>query len=171
MILSDDAFARLVAEDVKNHADPNQKSYLRAEDVIDRWREALYALLSNLDGQLAGIDDSETRDVEHLKGLPKADRKVFETHESYSHQRSKIQRFKFHVEQRLAEADRLVVLNGSSKHVSVESFLRKAIEMHKEMMQTHDFSPTPIDEALWAAVKGQWAFGDIDPDDLEDLEE
>jgi len=165
MILNDDAFARIVAEDVKNTASTEQKAYLRAPDVAERWREALGYLLDNLDAQIAGINDEEAAELEAVKGN---DRIVFELKEKFEFRRSKIVRFRFHVEQRLAEADRLILLaEGGGKEITAESFLRKAIEMHHDMMDDFDMDPNAIDESLYEAVKGRWTFGDIDPNDFE----
>jgi hypothetical protein len=163
MILNDDAFARIVAEDVKNNADSTQKAYLRAPDVVDRWREALSALLGNLDEQIGDIDRAEQ---EALDRAPD-ERYKFEVQQEFEHKRTKITRFRFHVEKRLAEADRLVLLNEGKSLDSVESFLRKAIEQHQELMLDFDLEPTSIDEALWASVTGRWTFGDIDPAEFE----
>jgi hypothetical protein len=165
MILNDDAFARIVAEDVKNTASTEQKAYLRAPDVAERWREALGYLLDNLDGQIGGINDEEATELEAVKGN---DRIVFELKEKFEFRRSKIVRFRFHVEQRLAEADRAILLaENGGKEITVDSFLRKAIEMHHDMMVDFDMDPNAIDESLYEAVKGRWTFGDIDPNDFE----
>lgn len=166
MILNDDMFARVVAEDVKNRASSEQKAYLRAPDVAARWREALYYLLGNLDEQIALIDHEEEEDLKALKPVPSSKRLEFETKEKYEQKRSKIKRFRFHVEQRLAEADRLILIEDGSD-ISAEAFLRKAIEQHYELMLEYDMEPTAIDESLYDAVKGRWTFGDIDPTEFE----
>ena len=168
MILNDDAFARIVAEDVKNTADQEHKSYLRASDVAPRWREALYALLENLNGQITGIDKEETNDLAATSKMPHSKRFEFEVKEKHEFKRSKVVRFKFHVEQRLAEADRLILMEeGGDRELTVESFLRKAIEEHNNLMEEFDMVPTSIDDALYDAVKGRWTFGDIDPAEFE----
>jgi hypothetical protein len=168
MILNDDAFARIVAEDVKNTADQEHKSYLRAFDVAPRWREALYALLENLNMQIAGVDKDEEREIAAASKMPNSKHFEFEVKEKHEFRRSKVVRFKFHVEQRLAEADRLIILEESGdKEQNVESFLRKAIEEHNNLMEEFDMVPTAIDDALYDAVKGRWTFGDIDPTEFE----
>jgi hypothetical protein len=162
MILGDDAFARIVAEDVKNTAGAEHRAYLRATDVAPRWREALYALLENLDKQTASINTDEENDLVSVRELPSSERLEFETKEKHEFRRSKIVRFRFHVEQRLAEADRLILLEGdASGEMAVESFLRKAIERHYELMEEFGMDTNSIDESLYDAVKGRWTFEDI----------
>ena len=36
--MNDDAFARLVAQDVKNKVDPGQRAYLRLPENTQRWQ-------------------------------------------------------------------------------------------------------------------------------------
>ena len=58
-MLSDDEFARLVAEDVKNKSSVEQRNYLKSPGVRDRWRRALYLLIDNLNSQVEQIDNIE----------------------------------------------------------------------------------------------------------------
>ena len=173
MILTDEAFSRLVAEDVKNKANTQQQTYLRSTDVAPRWREGLMALLKDVDGQIAAVNAAEKKEVDRYKnsGFSKAEVKriTFELEENYESKRSKIMRFRFYIEQRLAEADRVILLaetNGDAG-LKPEDFLLKAIETHRDLMEEYDLEPTTIDEALWATVNGRWMFSDISETDFE----
>jgi hypothetical protein len=53
--MNDDAFDRIVAEDVKNKISMSQRAILRAPENYQRWQRALLALLSNIDGQIEDI--------------------------------------------------------------------------------------------------------------------
>jgi len=169
-MLTDDAFARLVAEDVKNKSSVEQKNYLRGPETRDRWKRALYALIENLDLQIQEIDRSEKNDSNRYEKMGKAgERLLFETVQSYDDRRKKIERFRFYVEQRIAEVDRLIALGDEdvTTEQSMTAFLQQAISTHKEMMDDHDLEPTIVDEALWAALEGKWVFGDIEDSDIE----
>ena len=54
-ILNDDAFARLVSEDVKNKISSNQKQILLNSKNWERWKTALILLSENLDEQLFNV--------------------------------------------------------------------------------------------------------------------
>lgn len=169
-MLSDDAFARLVAEDVKNKASVDQKNYLRSPDTRERWKRALYALVSNLDEQIGSVNDEEKADIDRYGSMGKAGKMLlFESSHNHVDRRKKIERFRFYVEQRLSEADRLIALGDEeiSTDLSMTAFLQKAITTHRDKMDKYDMEPTVIDEALWAALEGRWVFGDIEDTDLE----
>lgn len=168
-MLSDDAFARLVAEDVKNKSSVEQKTYLRGPETRTRWKRALYALIENLDMQIAGINASEKSDKARYETMGKAgERLLFESRETYDAHRKKIERFRFYVEQRIAEVDRLIALGdeGVNTEQSTTAFLQKAISTHRDKMEEFDLESTIIDEALWAALDGKWVFGDIEESDI-----
>ena len=79
--------------------------------------------------------------------------------------RKKIRRFMFFVENRLADVDRLISQGEDPSTPEEEdhlsAFLRRAIEKHRELMDAFDLDATPIDEALWLALRGQWEFDGI----------
>ncbi len=168
-MLSDDAFARLVAEDVKNKASIDQQNYLRSPETRERWKKTLYALISNLSEQIAGVDAEEAADAKRYGDMGKAgEMLLFESAHNHIDHRKKIERFRFYVEQRLSEADRLIALGDESvsTDLSMMAFLQKAITMHRDKMERYDLEPTVIDEALWAALDGKWVFGEITDADI-----
>lgn len=168
MILNDDAFARIVAEDVKRNSSQEQKAYIRDPEHAPRWRKALQLLLDNVDQQIVDLNLAEKDELSRFEQSPDYKKLAFEVKENYESRRSKIKRFRFHVEKNLAEADRIILLErDADAGLSTESFLRRAIETHEEMMKEYDLEPTPIDESLWESVLGRWTFSDIDPQDLE----
>ncbi len=168
-MLSDDAFARLVAEDVKNKASVDQQNYLRSPETRDRWKRTLYALIENLTVQIAAIDSEEKSDTKRYKDMGKAGKMLlFESSQNHADHRKKVERFRFYVEQRITEADRLIALGDEdvSTDLSMTAFLRKAITMHRDKMDKYDLEPTVIDEALWATLEGKWVYGEIEDSDI-----
>lgn len=164
MKLSDDAFARLVAEDVKKRTSPEQQTFLRSSEHRDRWRRALEALLENLDKQLGDLQEAYEKDQERYKDFGAAGTAMLVQVEAETNdRRKKIDRFRFYVEQSLIEADRLIALgDDTGDQDSTIAFLQKAIETHKRMADEHEFSPNPIDLALWETLNGRWLFDEIE---------
>ena len=163
-MLSDDAFVRLVAEDVKNRVSDEQKSYLRFPENNDRWKEALQALLSNLEEQIFSLDSREKTEAKRLQAL--GDDGVVllaEMQTDIDSRRRKISRFKFHVESRLDEAERMAfsASDDSSDNARTVHFLREAIAKHRSLILENDFDYSDIDEALWSALSGHWEFDSI----------
>jgi hypothetical protein len=162
--MNDDAFARLVAEEVKNNISDAQKQYLLLPENWGRWRRALEALTDNLKGQLDRIE-RETRDqIARYERLGDDGFKlVAEVAAEAEHKTKKINRFKFHVESRLEEVGRMIALGSDSidEKVQVVEFLRTAISTHRKMMEDNDLEPTEIDLALWQALDGVWSFDKV----------
>jgi hypothetical protein len=50
--MNDDAFARLVAEEIKNQVTTEQRDYLNLPENWARWKRAVEALADNLESQL-----------------------------------------------------------------------------------------------------------------------
>lgn len=170
-MMDDDAFARLVAEEVKNKVTSEQTEYLSLPENRDRWERALVALVENLDGQLADLQDREDRERSRYEALGKDGLKLIaEMLADVENRRKKILRFRHHVERRLEAVQRLAA--GSSEEVAERArlveFLRKAIEEHRAMMARANLEPTPIDRALWGALDGRWEFGEINLEALDD---
>jgi hypothetical protein len=170
-MLTDDNFARLVAEDVKNQVSNEQSDYLRKPENHARWKRSLQLLLVNLDGQLDELAIKEDLEVNRYSGL-KDDgvRLLAEVQTVIEQRRRKIVRFRFHVEKRLDEVAR--VTNASSKDETEQignyNLLKSAIQKHKSIVLDEDFYESldcqqdAVDEALWAALDGIWAFDEID---------
>lgn len=170
ILMNNDSFARLVAEEVKNKAQPEQCDYLRLPENWDRWRQALLALLNNLDSQLHRLSASENKDRTLYSALGESGANLLdEAMSDYESRRKKIERFKFHVDARLDEVSRMIALGEDEiddKFKSIE-FLRRAIYRHKELMVKMEMEPSAIDNALWATLDGKWLFEDIDLENLD----
>lgn len=165
MMLNDDAFVRLVAEDVKNKVSEEQRCYLRMSENIPRWKRSLEALLSNLEDQLADLAQREAREIERFGALGDDGFVLMAEYQTdIEARRRKIGRFRFHVESRLDEAERMLAMSGdkADERGRTAEFLRSAIAKHREVILSNGFDYSEIDEALWAALIGQWDFDDID---------
>jgi len=166
-MLSDDAFARLVADDVKNRVSPSQADYLRMSENWDRWKRTLKYLLANLDSQLEELANQELSEVARYKSLGQDGvRLVTEVQADIEQRRRKIVRFRFYVETRLDEANRLISSSSGNELEKIKVFelLQSAIKKHRDLIMDNDFEFTEIDEALWAALDGVWSFDSIDVD-------
>lgn len=169
--MNDDAFARLVAEEVKNRVSRNQREYLQLPDNWPRWQRALVALGDNLQGQLDRLAEDEQLDRDRYQALGEDGlRLLAEAMSDYESRRSKIERFKFHVDKRLDEVTVMIAMGIDAADQSVQGhvFLRKAIEQHRNMLEEYDLEPTPIDLSLWDALDGKWSFDSISLDDFQD---
>lgn len=167
--MNDDAFARLVAEEVKNRVSKTQAEFLRMPDNWGRWQRALVALCKNLENQLATIQVDEAADRDRYGALgDDGVRLLAEAMSDYENRRSKIDRFKFHVEKRLDEVTRMIAVGSADpdEEMATAIFLRAAITKHKELLQEFDIEPTPIDHALWSTLSGEWGFDSISLEDI-----
>lgn len=167
--MNDDAFARLVAEEVKNRVGDSQREFLLLPENWNKWQRALFALSENLQGQLEDLADDEKDDVERYEKLGKDGVKLLaEALSEYENRRKKIERFKYHVENRIDDVTKMIALGPESADQEIKTleFLRKAINAHREVMARNDIEPTAIDIALWASLDGKWDFDNIVIDDL-----
>jgi hypothetical protein len=167
--MNDDAFARLVAEEVKNRVSRNQREYLNLPENWTRWQRALIALDENLDGQLTRLDEDATADRQRYEALGEDGLKLLaEAMSDYEGRRSKVDRFRFHVGKRLDEVSRMIALGveAAGDDITAYSFLRKAIERHRQMLEEYDLESTPIDHALWDSLDGKWTFDQVTQDDI-----
>ena len=167
--MNDDAFARLVAEEVKNNISDAQKNYLLLPENWYRWQKALKALLDNLDSQIISINHQRADEIARYEALGDDGFKlVAEAASNYDYKVKKISRFKFHVESRLDEVNRRIAMGTDDldEKVAFVQFLRAAIAMHKKMMEENDLEPTLIDTALWDSLDGIWSFDKIDVSEI-----
>ena len=67
--MNDEAFSRLVAEEVKNKASEAQKKYLASPENLVRWKRALKYLSENLEAQTQEIDNYEAERLQKYKSL------------------------------------------------------------------------------------------------------
>ena len=96
-MMNDDAFARLVAEEVKNKVSDTQVEYLNMPENWSRWHRALIALDRNLETQLVRLRQDQQSDAERYRSLgDDGIRLLAEAVSSYEDKIKKIERFKFH---------------------------------------------------------------------------
>lgn len=167
MTMTDESFAYLVAEEVKNKLSPSQREVLLQKENWDKWQRCLVALQSNLDQQLEDIAEEEDADVQRFQSLGMR-RQQNDVRNHYKVRRKRIERFKFFVEQRLIEVTKMIETGSTMESNGWDKveFLKRAIAKHRSMIQEFDMEPTPIDEALWAALLDEWQFDNIDTESL-----
>jgi len=158
-IVDENEFDRIVSEDVKNVLSSEQSEYLRLPHNQDQWKASLMKLIANLDEQITGLSQDEVTVTSSLPSHMITEFKI-----STDEKRTKINRFRFYVLQRISECERNIALgeDGQSEDIRLADFLRKAIEKHRSLMADHEFEPTPIDQALWSCTEGKWGFVDMD---------
>jgi len=169
--MNDDAFARLVAEEVKNRVTQQQVDYLNMPENWNRWHRALLALDKNLQGQLTRLEADKTADDSRYSRLGEDGVKLLaEAIASYDDKIKKIERFKFHVENKIDYVTQKIALGVNSHDVTAEmsqseALLRNGIRRHMELLQEYDMEPTDIDKALWGLLEGKWMFESVSVDD------
>lgn len=166
-MMSDDAFAHLVAQDIKNKVNDKQREFLRESQNVGRWARCLDALLSNLNEQIEDIDADIASDTEQYSALGEDGTALLaEATHYYLGQKRKIEKFKGYVSRKINEVAELVSMleNGVSSDDDILVICRQAIIRHRKELNENDIEPTPYDEALWAALDGQWNFEEIDYD-------
>lgn len=165
-MLTDDIFAQMVAEEVKNKLPPSRRSELMKQENWDRWKRALHGLLRNISEQIESITIDAQSDAARYKAMGSEGRKMAELADAaYSQRLKKINRFKFHVENRLAQVEGMIEGKGlieESPSQDVE-FFRSAIKEHRKLLNDYDLEATQIDKALWATLERRWEFDSIDP--------
>jgi hypothetical protein len=163
--VTDEAFVRLVAEDVKNRVTDQQAAYLRLPENRARWRQALQALLVNLNEQLMGLTERERSETDRLQQLgPDAVALLAELQTEMEMRRRKVERFRFYVETRGDEAERLLTIDDDGADGRTVEFFRRAIIVHRDLRRTdNDGDPDwdEYDEALWATLEGRWEFDNL----------
>lgn len=167
--MNDDVFARLVAEEVKNKVSKSQRLALMEKQNWDRWKRALMALVESLQGQLDVIADDEEADRDRYAKLGADGQRLLAMATSeYAARKSKIERFKFHVERRLDEVEQMISTGRPLENDPLKNAIlyENAIKKHKDMIEQYNIEPTPIDLALWDALDGQWTFNKVNPEDI-----
>jgi hypothetical protein len=162
--MNDDAFARLVAEDVKNKSTPQQQAYLTLPENWIRWQKALNLLSENLVKQIAGIHEFEREKLKEYELLgDEGIRLIAETSASFDERRAKIERFNFYVQEKYDEVSRMIAVGSSNvdERIKMVEFFRRAIEKHKALIDEYEMDPTAIDYALWDTLDGKWNFDTI----------
>jgi len=172
--ITDDEFARLVSEDVKNKISSRQRQTLLASENWSRWQRALVLLIQNLDNQISDIEADQESDARRFGSMGE-DGVILaqEADYAYRSRKMKIERFKFHVNRRLDDVTQMIE-TGASDHVqrdaltlnSDANFYRKAIAKHRSLLDEYDLEATEIDRALWRALDNEWAFEGINESNL-----
>jgi hypothetical protein len=169
MMINDDIFAGMVAEEVKNKLSSNQRKELLKQENWKRWREALLALVDNLEDQVASIDEDAEADRMRYEALGKEGRRLAkEAAQAYNSRKIKVNRFLFHVNRRLDEVTNMIETGEAIQSDGWEEvdFLRRSIIKHRSMMREFDMEETAIDRALWSTLDGKWNFDSIDASSL-----
>lgn len=165
-MINDDIFAGMVAEEVKNKLSVNQKKELMKEENWERWRDALLALVDNIEDQVLGIDEDAESDRLRYEILGRDGRRLAkEASLAYASRKAKVTRFLFHVNKRLDEVVQMIETGEKiqSDGWAEIDFLRKGIIRHRMMIRELDLEETAIDKALWSTLDGKWNFDSIDP--------
>ena len=163
-ILNDDAFARMVAEEVKNKISPLHKQQLMDQSNWERWKSALIALSQNLQDQIIDIEEDALSDLKRFSSLgSSAGRLSQETAKYYDVKAVKIKRFKFHVDNRLDEVCAMMETGKTIQNDGWDqvSFLRRGIVEHRNLIRKYDLEETDIDRALWSILDNRWEFDSI----------
>ena len=158
--MDNETFDRLVSEDVKNLLSPEKSDFLRLPENRERWKKTLLQLIENLDEQITDLSKDEMVATENLPSHMVTEFKVVT-----DEKKTKINRFRFYVMQKISECEKLIAMGDSEENtsdLSLAQFLKKAIEEHKDLMAKHEFEPTPIDIALWNCMSGEWGFVDME---------
>lgn len=144
-------FALMVSEDIKNKADQKTKDFLRLRENWDDWRSCILTIIETVTEKISALQLEAAQLRETYSDF------INDPAASISSQIEKSERFRFHAEKRLAEVDRLIHLDADhDPNVSLATFLRDAIIMHKKLKEPHN--QDSIDEFLWDAIDGKWSF-------------
>lgn len=162
--ISDDAFAYMVAQEVKNKSSEEQRHFLEQAENLDRWVRCLNALLENINDQISEATEDMRRDEERYAGLGEDGLKlVTEAKIYYESKINKAERFRFFVVKRISEVES-ILFKQKSNHLDSEKMAvlhRDAIIAHRRYLATHDIETTHADDALYRALEGVWSFEDL----------
>ncbi|MDP7635922.1 MAG: hypothetical protein QF577_00080 [Phycisphaerae bacterium] len=165
-MMPDEFFARLVADDVKNRVTAQQRKELMLEENWDRWKRGLLSLLDNLEDQIENIQIDAQADAVRYEGMGRAGKRLAdEAARAYDMRETKVQRFRLHVERRLSQVESMLKTGQPIDENPWETveFYRRAIIMHRNMLNDYDLEDTAIDRALWATLDNRWDFDRVDP--------
>jgi hypothetical protein len=166
MIINDETFARLVADNIKNRTTTAQNKYLELPENSYRWQRALNALIRNLDEQINQINLDAQSDSDRYSQIGDAGAELLtQAISHYDAKKQKIERFRFYVVKKLAD----VVMSGkvnNSVAQDGDSIVHRAVRKHMSMGQLYGIEQTPLDRALYKALEGIWSFDDLKEEDL-----
>lgn len=167
--ITDDEFARMVAEEVKNKLSPVHKQILLEKENWERWREALVALSDNLQSQIENIEADAESDSERFSNMGREGSALSrDADRYYDAKATRVRRFKFHVDKRL---DEVTVMIETGSEIQTDGwdkveFYRRAIAHHRKLMREFDLEDTALDRALWSTLDGEWLFDSITNENL-----
>lgn len=168
-MINDDAFARMVSEDVKNKISSAEKRVLMRPENWNRWKETLLVLIENLDRQIESLASDADADADRYSAMGRSgERLAAAAARDYQFRIKKIDRFKFHVNRRLDEVMVMIETGEVKEEDGWEraAFLENAIFRHRALLKEFELEETPIDRALWAALDGNWEFDSIDEESI-----
>lgn len=169
MQMNDDAFARMVAEEVKNKLSPLHKKELMEPENWQRWKTALLALSENLQNQIEDIEEDAESDAHRYASLGRAGNRLSkETDKYYGSKATRVKRFKFHVDKRLDEVCAMIETGSIIQTDGWDQveFFRRAITTHRSLMREFDLEDTALDRALWSTLDSKWEFDSINSDNV-----
>ena len=164
--MPDEFFANLIADDVKNRVTAQQRKELLLEENWDRWKRGLLSLLDNLEDQIENIDIDAQADAVRYGGMGRPGKRLAdEAARAYDMRKTKVDRFRLHVERRLNQVESMIKTGNPIDENPWETvdFYRRAIITHRSMLNDYDLEDTPIDRALWATLDNCWDFDKVDP--------
>ena len=172
MIMDDETFARIVADNVKNRSTSTQNRFLEAPENSSRWQAALGSLIKNIDEQIQEISMDAQADIDRYSSLGDTGNILLsQTIAHYEIKKQKIERFRYYVIRKLADvASAGKNQIGEAKQENL-SLVAKAVERHRELGSLYKIEKTPLDVALYNSLNGVWSFDNINHFDLEDFSE
>lgn len=166
--ITDDIFAKFVAEEVKNRVSAEVRETLFEPSNWDRWERALIALVENLNDQLQRIDEDIDADTERYTAIDGGEALLSEALAHYDKQKKKIERFRFHVMTRLGQVSKMIATGARFEDDMAKQIvlLKNGIKRHREMLEKFDLEDTAVDRALWDLLDGKWSFDTITEQDV-----
>ena len=87
-----------------------------------------------------------------------------EAERAYGQRKTRVERFKFHVDRRLDQVMTMIDTDEPMEENPWETaeFYRRAISTHRNMLRDFDLEDTAVDRALWATLDNKWEFDRVD---------
>ena len=145
----DPEFLELVGRDVRGHSTPDEHSFLRSPENVQLWRDALKAILRDLETQnIERKADAEAFRTACMRKGPSGKQEWFEYKASWDAWRGGAARFKRSVQTSLAEAKQLA--QEQQQHDEKESFRQLLVESLNFLNQDEaiTYKHTPARDAL-----------------------
>lgn len=158
-----ESFDAIVAKDVRNKANQEERFYLRDPENLDAWHDSLVALSKSIDFQFASNKIQKSEKTSEYKNNVVA---LKEYLESYNDWKLKTLRFKHEVEARIAECKRLrkkyftdMPVLSSNLYNKIQNFV-EAIDNHRNTIlndknsndDSYEELSSIADEKLWSLL-------------------